>query len=81
MNSADPSGERIEHLVLSPRDGRSGHENQSVVSVVFDIGEALITGRAFQRAAFGSRLPLHNVLDLLRQIEVLVGYALGGVVL
>src|SRR5215470_9768253 len=50
--------------------------------VVFDIGEALIlVGRTFERAALAARLPRDHVLDLLRQLEILVGDALGGVVL
>src|SRR6478752_3026737 len=49
--------------------------------VVLDIGEAHVVGRgAFQRAALKRRLPVHHVLDLLGEREILVGDALGGVV-
>src|SRR5439155_16385448 len=50
--------------------------------VIFDVGEALVAvGRPLQPGAFLARLPLHHVLDLACEREVLVGDALGRVVL
>src|SRR5258707_145066 len=49
--------------------------------VVFDIGEALILARrAFERAVRAGS-PEHHLLDLPRELEILVGDALGGMVL
>src|SRR6185312_8672142 len=65
-----------------PRIQASVMSSSLVLLVVFDIGEALVLrGRAFQRAAGLAGLPVHDVLDLPRQFEILVGDALGGVIL
>ena len=51
-------------------------------AVVFEVGEALILLRsAFERAALLPRLPMNDVLNLFRQLEVFVGDAFGGVIL
>src|SRR5215510_11070679 len=58
--------------------GRAGAQ----LLVVLDIGEALIRlRRALERTSLLARLPVDHVLDLLRQLEVLVGDALGRMVL
>ena len=50
-------------------------------SVVFDIGEALIRRRrTFQRSTLLCGLPLDDILDLLRQFEVLVRDAFCSVI-
>jgi hypothetical protein len=49
--------------------------------LIVDVRKTLIRGRAFQRAAFLSGLPKHDVLDFFRQIEILVGDSLVGMIL
>src|SRR5262249_54746589 len=50
-------------------------------SIVLDVSEALVgRRRPFERASLLGRLPLDDVLDLSRQLEILVGDALRGVV-
>src|ERR1700735_2600034 len=50
--------------------------------VVFNIGEPLIAGRRpFERAALFARAPRDEVLDFASQLEVLIGDALGAMVL
>ena len=48
---------------------------------IVDISKTLIRVRSFQRAPFLSGLPKHDVLDFFRQIEILVGDSLGGMIL
>ena len=48
--------------------------------IILDVGEALVAlRRALQRAAGAAGLPLHDLLDLAREFEILVGDALGRV--
>ena len=54
---------------------------QAACSVVFDVGVTGLLRRARQRAALFARLPLHHLLDLLRQLEILVRDAARIVVL
>src|SRR5262249_364010 len=50
--------------------------------LVLNVSEAMIRlRRAFERSSFLGRLPVDDVLDFLRQLEVLVGNPLGRVVL
>src|SRR5262249_47101333 len=50
--------------------------------VIFQVGEALILFRsAFERAPLLAGLPMHDLLDLLGEIEILVGDAFGRMVL
>src|SRR5262249_6457852 len=50
--------------------------------VVLNVSEALVRlRRAFERSSFLGRLPVDDVLDLLRQLEVLVGDPPGRMVL
>src|SRR5262249_54249509 len=70
---------RVLHLSVSPlkTDTSAGRS-----IVVFDIGEPLILLRsAFQRSAFAGRLPLDDVLNLLRKFKILIGNSFGGVIL
>src|SRR5262249_50927255 len=49
--------------------------------VIFDISKALIrVRRTFEGPALVTRLPVDDILHLLRQFEVLVGNSLGGVI-
>src|SRR3984957_15318891 len=55
--------------------------NYCIQSVVFDVGEPLIRfRRSLQCAAGFPRPPLNHFLDFFRELEVLVGDPLGGVV-
>ena len=50
--------------------------------VVFDVGEAcILLRRTFQRSTVFGGLPLNDLFDLFGQLEILVGDALGRVVL
>src|SRR5829696_1011071 len=69
---------------LSPEPDPSGRAaaGQSVRAsalgpVVLDVGEAqVVLGRALEGAAGQPGLPLHHLLDLARQLEILIGDAL-----
>src|SRR5215470_13548731 len=51
-------------------------------AVVLDVSKTLVAGwRPFERASRLCGLPMDNLLDLFRQFEILVGYALGCVIL
>jgi hypothetical protein len=51
-------------------------------TVVLQIGETLVTGGCpLERAAVLRGLPLHDLLDLFRQFEILIGYALRRMIL
>jgi hypothetical protein len=50
--------------------------------VVFDVGEAcILLWCTFKRSAGFGRLPMNDFFDLFGQLEILVGYSFGGVVL
>src|SRR5689334_11205376 len=73
-----PSG--IAARTARPRPSSAGQVSEAL-AVIFDIGEARIVGRRpLEGAALLAWLPRHDVLDLLGELEVLVGHALGGVV-
>src|SRR6201999_1456843 len=74
-------------MAVVPRPARSYRglrclRHSHKLLVVFDVGEArVLMRRAFKRAAGLLGLPVDNVLDLLGELEVLVGDALGSVIL
>jgi len=81
---AKQAAERAGHVLpqLCRRTRAHGRPRAPGSVVILDVGEALVAvGRALQPGAILARLPLHHVLDLAREGEVLVGDALGRMVL
>src|SRR5262249_51841034 len=75
-----PAGLRSTRVLSLRFSIEDGHTGRSIV--IFDIGEALIlVWCTLQRPAFICRLPLDDILYLLRQLEVLIGNYLGSVIL
>ena len=81
---AKQAAERAGHVLpqLCRRTRAHGRPRAPGSVVILDVGEALVAvGRALQPGAILARLPLHHVLDLAREGEVLVGDALSRMVL
>ena len=86
---ASSSGADLPRIHASPcallRRGSFGLRSRCRLTllVVFDVGEALdlVAGVPSSAPPVLAGLPVHDLLDLLRQLEILVGDALGGVVL
>src|SRR5205814_5413203 len=70
------------HVMGSPiaTVSRGGRRLRSAGLIVFDIGETLVVvRRALERAALTGP-PANDLLDLFRELEILVRHALGGVI-